>query len=209
MVIAIMILGSYLLGAIPTAFLVGKRVAGIDVRTRGSGNAGATNVARVLGMRPGLLVALVDVCKGLAAVLLLSLIAPLPGHMGAVLCGAAAILGHVFPVFLLFRGGKGVATAAGAAIPLFPVIAPVCLAGFLVVAAIGRRVSLASLVAAFLLPALYLLSCLFWLRFDPWLAGFGGLVLLLMVFTHRANIGRLLKGTEKPFEPGRLLRRPR
>jgi acyl phosphate:glycerol-3-phosphate acyltransferase len=209
MLIAVMLIGSYLLGAIPTAFLVGKRVAGIDVRTRGSGNAGATNVARVLGMRPGLVVALIDVCKGLAAVLLLSLIAPLPGHVGAVLCGAAAMLGHVFPVFLLFRGGKGVATAAGAAIPLFPVIAPVCLVGFLVVAAIGRRVSLASLVAAFLLPALYLVSCLLWQRFDPWLAGFAVFVLLLVTFTHRGNIARLARGTEKPFEPGRLLRRPR
>jgi acyl phosphate:glycerol-3-phosphate acyltransferase len=209
MLVAIMLVAAYLLGAIPTAVIAGRLLKGIDIRTEGSGNAGATNTARVLGFKAGLVVAVIDLAKGLAAVLLVSRIAPLAGFAGAVLCGIAAIAGHVFPVFVGFRGGKGVATAGGAAIALFPILAPICLAFFLLTAALSRWVSLASLVAAFTLPAAYLVACALGATFDPWLLGFAVAVFLVTTVTHRGNIGRLLRGKEKQLDiRGMLRRRP-
>jgi glycerol-3-phosphate acyltransferase PlsY len=207
MLIAIMLVAAYLLGSIPTAVIAGRLLKGTDIRTQGSGNAGATNAARILGFRAGLVVAVVDIAKGLAAVLLVSLIAPLPGSAGPVLCGIAAVAGHVFPVFAGFRGGKGVATSAGAAIALFPILAPFCLAAFLLAAALSRWVVVASLTAAFVLPAAYLISCAFGAVFDPWRMAFAVAVFLIAVFTHRGNITRLLRGEEKKLDFKAMFRR--
>ncbi len=207
MLIVIMLIVAYLIGCIPTAVIAGRLLKGIDIRTRGSGNAGATNAARILGFRAGLVVALVDLAKGLAAVLLVARIAPLPGSVGPVLCGIAAVVGHVFPVFAAFRGGKGVATSAGAAIALFPILAPICLAFFLLTAGLSRRVALASLTSAFILPAAYLVSCAFGAVFDPWMLAFTMAALLIAIFTHRGNIARLLRGEEKKLDFTDLFRR--
>lgn len=200
MLIAIMLVAAYLVGSIPTAVIAGRLLKGIDIRAEGSGNAGATNAARVLGFKAGLVVAVVDVAKGLAAVLLVSRIAPLPGPIGPVLSGMAAVVGHVFPVFAGFRGGKGVATLGGAAVGLFPVLAPFCLVFFLLMAALSRVVSLASLTAALALPVLYLVSVAFGAVFDPWRAAFAAAAFLITLFTHRANIARLLRGEEKKLD---------
>jgi acyl phosphate:glycerol-3-phosphate acyltransferase len=207
MLVFVMLAAAYLLGSIPTAVIAGRLLKGIDIRTEGSGNAGATNAARTLGFKAGLVIAVIDLAKGLAAVLLVSRIAPLPGSAGAVLCGITATAGQVFPVFAGFRGGKGVATSAGAAIALFPILAPFCLACFLVVAALGRWVSLASMAAALALPAAYLLSCAFGSVFDPWRMAFAAAVFLIATFTHRGNIARLLKGEEKKLDFMGIFRR--
>ena len=137
-----------------------------------------------------------------------SRIAPLPGAAGPALCGMAAIIGHVLPVFAGFRGGKGVATAGGAIIGLFPLLALICFACFLVVAARSRRISLASICGAFALPAAYAVSWFFGTVPDPWRAGFSAAVFLLIVVTHRSNIGRLLRGEEKRLEFGKRPSRP-
>ena len=206
MLIALMIVAAYLVGSIPTAVIVSKLTSGVDIRTRGSGNAGAANTVRVLGLRIGIVVGVVDVVKGLVAALVLPLIGSLPGSSGAVLCGLAATLGHVFPVFAGFRGGKGVATAAGAAIPLFPALAPICLAACVLAAVLDRRVVVASLTAASSLPVLYFATGLFGAAFDPWRAGFCVSILVIIAATHHANIGLLLRGKEKRFELPALFR---
>ena len=200
----LMVILAYLLGSIPTAIIAGRLRQGIDIRAEGSGNAGATNAARILGFKAGIAVAVVDLAKGFLAVLLVSRIAPLAGGGGPALCGIAAVTGHIFPVFAGFRGGKGVATAAGAAIALFPILAPFCLAIFLLVAALGRWIVLASLTAAFVLPGMYLTSSLFGTHFDPWKAGFGIAVFLIIIFTHRNNIARLIRGKEERLDINRM-----
>jgi glycerol-3-phosphate acyltransferase PlsY len=207
MFVVLMLATAYLLGSIPTAVIAGRLLAGIDIRTRGSGNAGATNTARILGFRAGLIVAIVDLAKGLAAVLLVSRIATLPGSVGPVLCGLAAVGGHIFPVFAGFRGGKGVATSAGAAIALFPILATFCLACFLLVAALSRWVALASLTAALALPLTYLISCVFGRGFDPWRMVFAVAVFLITIFTHRGNLARLFRGEERQLDIKGMFRR--
>ena len=188
------ILASYLLGAIPTSYLVVRLVKGEDLRRLGRGNLGATNLYRSLGWRYALPVALFDVSKGAIPVLLF---APRAGgtDLVALLLGAAAVLGHVFSVFVSFRGGKGVATAAGMVLGLAPLAFLAALAVWALVLAVTGFVSLASMLAALALPpAVYLLEPerrpLIWL--------FALLAALIVVF-HRANIRRLLAGTEHRF----------
>ena len=204
-----MLILAYLLGSIPTAIIAARLRRGIDIRKEGSGNAGATNAARVLGLRVGIAVALIDLAKGLLSVLLLARIAPVADGGSPALCGIAAVTGHVFPVFAGFRGGKGVATGAGAAIAVFPLLAPFCLVIFLVISALSRWISLASLAAAFFLPGMYLTSCLFEARFDPWKAGFAVAVFLFIVMTHRGNIARLIRGEERKLDIKRMFQAPK
>jgi glycerol-3-phosphate acyltransferase PlsY len=165
--------------------------------------------ARVLGLRVGIAVALIDLAKGVLSVLLVARIAPVADGGSPALCGIAAVTGHVFPVFAGFRGGKGAATAAGAAIAVFPLLAPFCLVIFIVVSALSRWISLASLAAAFALPGMYLTSCLFGARFDPWKAGFAVAVFLFIVMTHRGNIARLIRGEEKKLDIKRMFQAPK
>jgi glycerol-3-phosphate acyltransferase PlsY len=183
------VLLGYLAGSVPFAFLLARR-AGIDVRFAGSGNVGAANVLRTTGAGRGVMVLMLDVAKGAAAVLLAHAIAG--GATLVALTGAAAIVGHIYPVWLRFHGGKGVAVAAG----VFSVLAPAAtaIAGslFLVTVGLTRYVSLGSVAATVALPPV------------AWLSGAPLTVVLaaggtgiLILFRHRANLRRLLAGTER------------
>jgi len=195
------LLASYLLGAIPTSYLVVRLVKGQDLRRLGSGNLGATNLYRTLGWRYALPVAVFDLLKGAIPVVLFGPRAG-AGELVPLALGMAALLGHVFSVFVNFRGGKGVATGAGIVLGLAPWAFLAALGIWVLVVALSGYVSLASIVAAVLLPpAVYLLAperrSLVWL--------FAVLAGLIVVF-HRANLKRLLAGTEHRF--GRRARAP-
>lgn len=191
------ILISYLAGSIPTAFLVGK-ARGVDLRAHGSGNLGATNVARVLGTPTGVAVFVVDLLKGFLPVWILPrYVESMNPELWAVIFGAAAILGHVKPVFLRGKGGgKGVATASGVFLALAFVPLLVAQAVWALVFYFSRYVSLASLISAAFLP----IAILTWWR-DPTSPVFiASLAVAVFVFwTHRANIGRLRRGEEHRF----------
>jgi glycerol-3-phosphate acyltransferase PlsY len=191
------ILISYLVGSIPSAFLVGK-ARGVDLRKQGSGNLGATNVARVLGTKTGVAVFMADLLKGFLPVWILPrYIDSMNVELWAVLFGAAAILGHVKPIFLRGKGGgKGVATASGVFLALVPVPLLIAQAVWGVIFYFTRYVSLASLVSAVVLP----IAILTWWR-DPTAPDFiaSVLVAVFVFWTHRANIGRLRRGEEHRF----------
>jgi glycerol-3-phosphate acyltransferase PlsY len=188
---------SYAVGSVPFAYLAGA-AAGVDLRKQGSGNLGATNVFRVLGWKIGILVFLADALKGAIPVLLLAPRIEAAGDpvLWALACGVAAILGHVRPVYLGFRkGGKGVATAAGVFFALAPVPMLITFAVFVAIVLGTGYVSLGSLVAAALLPALLLVthgatSPLFIVSV---------VIACFVYWTHRANIGRLRRGEEHRF----------
>lgn len=187
---------AYLLGAIPTSYLVGKWFRGIDLREHGSRNLGATNLYRTLGWKYAIPVGVFDVLKGTAPVLLFGPRAPEVPYF-PLWCGIAAVLGHVFSVFVRFKGGKGVATAAGVVIGLAPLAFPVVLTAWVVIVWLTGYVSLGSIVAAVLFPvADWLLHparrSAVTLAFDLAVAGF-------IVWKHRQNIQRLLAGTENRF----------
>lgn len=198
LLLALVILGAYLLGAIPFALLAGKLLLGIDLREHGSGNLGATNALRVLGKRAGACVLLLDALKGgLPVALAPRLLVGAPAWLPVALAGAA-ILGHVFPVYLRFRGGKGVATSAGAFLALHPAAFGAAALVFALSLAGSRIVSLSSLLAALALPSAALLL-------DGWLLATGleaprtalfVAIACLVWFKHRANVGRLLRGEE-------------
>jgi glycerol-3-phosphate acyltransferase PlsY len=192
---ALWLLGSYLVGAIPTGYLAGRLFRGIDLREHGSKNLGATNVYRTLGWRYAVPVGLFDIAKGAVPVLVLAPQAS-EAQLFALACGIAAILGHVFSVFVRFRGGKGVATAAGVMLGLTPLALGVALLGWLLVVALSGYVSLASIAAAAMFPvAVYLLE-----RPDrPEVLWLDALVAAAIIWLHRANIRRLLNGTESRF----------
>ena len=196
------ILAAYLLGSVPTAVWVGKMLYGTDIREHGSGNAGATNVIRVLGYKAGIPVLLVDVFKGWLAVQLAVWI-PVPGATADMLVyiqigmALAAVLGHVFPVYAGFKGGKGVGTIAGAAISLFPLAILVVLGVFILVLASTRYVSLSSVISSLIFPLVVFF--ILGIR-HPGLIGLSLLVALFIPVTHRKNIGRLLRGEERKFD---------
>lgn len=189
---------AYLLGSIPFGLILVRVVRGEDVRHSGSGNIGATNVARTGGAKLGVATLVLDALKGYAGVAFANAVSHRETSMdvglAAALAALCAILGHVFPVWLKFRGGKGVATAVGAFIGLAPRAVLVVLAIFLIIVAISRYVSLGSVVASAVFPIL----AYFLYRGTSTIADL--LVMfaasLLIIFKHKANIGRLLKGTE-------------
>ena len=194
-------LASYFLGAIPFAYVVTKLLTGVDIRTVGSGNVGATNVRRAAGNAAAAVVLALDVAKGFVPAYFLptwfARMSPgLSPGLAGVLCGLGAILGHVFTVFLRFRGGKGVATSCGVAFGLAPLQASIALGVFVAVVAVWRYISLGSMsAAAAFLAGLVLLGK------EPWGAGlpltlFAIAVVVLIVVRHGTNIGRLLAGTE-------------
>ena len=184
--------GSYLIGSIPTAYLVVKWLKRVDVRTIGSGNVGATNVTRVAGMWAGLVVFLIDVAKGLLAVLVIApwLVHPLTPTI-QLACGLLAVIGHTFPVFLNFQGGKGVATTVGVLLGTMPIVAAVCLLVWAGCVVIWRYVSVGSLAAAVTLPIAQVVTH----RELPDVL-LGSTLALLIVVRHRTNIGRLVQGRE-------------
>ena len=208
--LASMTLLSYLAGSFPTSIVIGRLRFGVDIRTKGSGNAGGTNSFRVLGWQAGIVVVLVDVGKGLLAALLLSrlgLPSGLPPELLGLIAGSAAVIGHVWTIFAGFRGGKGVATAAGALLGLAPL--PIALAAlvFALVLLSTGIVSVASMSAALAFPLSLIFLGLFGIPASPWLLGFALLLAPLIFFTHRSNIGRLLRGEENRFEHLRLWKR--
>jgi glycerol-3-phosphate acyltransferase PlsY len=192
--LAIGVLLAWLFGSLPTAYLVG-RAHGVDLRTVGSGNLGATNALRTLGWKAGLLVYLVDTGKGALPVALLPGLVGATGHPSWGLAfGLAAILGHVRPVFLRGQGGgKGVATASGVFLALVPIPALSALLAFIAVAAISRYISLASLTGALVLASA--VGVQYGVRAPVF--GLAVLVTGFVFWTHRENIERLRRGTER------------
>jgi glycerol-3-phosphate acyltransferase PlsY len=182
-------LWGYALGSIPFAFLLARRWSHVDVRLVGSGNVGATNVLRTSGKSVGLLVALLDLAKGSAAVLLADRLGA--GDSMRTATGVAAVVGHVYPVWLHFRGGKGVATAAGVFAMLTPVATGLAAVCFALTLAWSRYVSLASMVGVLLLG-------LFAYSMDAGPAVLVGIVVVtgIVMYRHRGNLARLRSGTE-------------
>ena len=200
-IILIQLVLAYLIGSIPSAVWIGKAVHGIDVRQHGSGNAGATNVIRVLGYKTGIPVLLFDVFKGWLAVFIISLFpvqGMAPGQVIYIKIGAAVAvaLGHVFPVFAGFRGGKGVGTMAGVGIALYPMGLLIVLGIFIAVLAVSRYVSLSSCIAASAFPFIVVFITG---EHHPGLVILSVFVAAFVLFTHRSNILRLLKGEENKF----------
>lgn len=203
---------SYLVGSIPTAIIIGKVTKKIDIRQFGSGNAGGTNAFRVLGWKAGLFVSLFDVAKGVFATAVISQIridVPLVNPTWLmILAGLCAILGHTFTIFAGFKGGKGVAAGAGLIIALYPVAFLLCLLVFALVLFSTGLVSVSSISAAVSLPIILLiLNKSHVIVADSVLLIFSVVIPLFIIYTHRTNIRRLLKGEEKPFEKLILFRR--
>jgi glycerol-3-phosphate acyltransferase PlsY len=197
----IILLFSYLIGSIPTAVWLGRMVRGVDVRDFGSGNAGATNAFRVLGLKWGLVVMALDMGKGLLAVLVVSRLLtvgrPADPTLVSVLAGVAAVCGHIFPVTVGFRGGKGVGTSAGVMFALAPLATLTALVIWIIIVVLTRYVSLGSMIAALSLPLLMVAyRNLFGFELGRPLLIFSLLLALGVLISHRANIGRLIAGKE-------------
>lgn len=194
----ILIIIAYLLGSIPTAIIISKRFFNIDIRDYGSGNMGATNTFRVLGSKYGTIVMVCDILKGMAAV---GLFYFLPYYLHnevdrtnfMIGLGLAAVLGHVFPIFAGFKGGKGVATLFGMILAVQPVVAVSCVGVFIIVLYLTRYVSLSSILGALMLPVSVLWI---WNEHETMYRIFALLVAAMVVFTHQKNIGRILRGVE-------------
>ena len=201
--VILMIIIAYLLGSIPSAVWIGKKYYGVDIREHGSKNAGTTNMLRVLGKRAALPVFALDFIKGLVAVVLIRLLKYdstfIDDHyymidILKIVAVFAAVIGHIFPIFAGFRGGKGVATLIGAVTGIYPVVALLCFGVWLITLMISHYVSLSSMIAGccfpiftFILPRINV-SIPFKI--------FACVVAILLIFTHRKNIKRLREGTE-------------
>lgn len=199
MELVIAAIGAYILGSFPTAVIAGKLFAGIDVREHGSGNAGATNTLRVLGYQLAIPVLLLDVAKGVFATRLVYLEALKTGFIisneieAKLALGILAVVGHIFPIFAGFKGGKGIATFSGVIIGVHTQSALISVAVFLVVVSLTRYVSLGSIVGAIFYPV----QLIFIFQMDsPFVKIFSILTPLMILYTHRKNIDRLLKGEE-------------
>ena len=194
LVYLIIIITAYLLGNISTSYIVAKRLAGVDIRTQGSGNAGSTNVLRTLGKKAGALTFIGDVLKGLIAVLIARFIAygvNLDNTTCAYIAVVAVVLGHNYPVFLGLKGGKGVATSLGSMLGMNPLVALLCLGFFIIIVAITKYISLGSILGIGLSPVIMMINH----------NTKGVLVTLFLTIsvaiTHKENIKRLLNGTER------------
>lgn len=204
MILALDLLLAYLLGAFPSSVVLGRVFRGVDVRRQGSGNAGATNAWRVLGWRIGLAVMVLDTAKGaLAAAVVPRIVGgelPVSLASASIFCGLAAVLGHIFPVYIGFRGGKGVATAGGMLVAVAPIPAAIAAGVFAVTVATSGRVSLGSLTAAWAVPIAVA-------ALPPSHDGLSRHLLLglslglaaLITLAHRGNLRRLLRGEEAKF----------
>jgi glycerol-3-phosphate acyltransferase PlsY len=196
-----MLIAAYLFGSIPTAVWIGRAFYGIDVREYGSGNAGATNTFRVLGKKAGIPVMLIDILKGFTATNLAYFIGiSITGgpHSNLInyqlALGIAAVMGHLFPVFAGFRGGKGIATLFGMVLAVNLSAALLCVAAFIIILLITRYVSLSSIVGGF--TYLVGVSLVYNKNTNNMVVIFGMCICLLILVTHQKNIERLLKGTE-------------
>ncbi len=208
--LATIVILSYLIGSIPTSIIVTKAVKGIDIREHGSGNAGGTNVMRVLGWKHGLLVILLDAFKGVLAVIVVARL-----HYGSIpfenitpfddftlvqiIAGISAVIGHIWTIFAGFKGGKGIATALGVLIMIVTVDMLIAVGVFVLVVTISRYVSLGSILGAISVPlALVIRENLFNVNIPGYntLLPFVTFLALLVIFTHRKNVVRLLNGNE-------------
>ena len=183
--------GGYLIGSIPFGYLFVKLKSGRDVREQGSGATGATNVSRILGKKMAIVVALLDIAKGIFAYYLASVLLKFSG--AGEISAIFAVVGHCFPVWLGFRGGKGVSTAFGATIMIATIPAIIAFGVFVVSALVARRISAASLNAIWSFVGISFL-----LDVNVWAKIIGIVLAIFITFTHRENIRRLLSGTEKP-----------
>jgi glycerol-3-phosphate acyltransferase PlsY len=197
--IIIAIVLSYLIGSVPTAIIAGKLLKKIDIREHGSGNAGATNVFRILGWKAGLIVLAIDMFKGFAAVWWLVPVQSSPEMIALyqILVGVAAICGHIWTVFAGFKGGKGVGTAAGVFLALQPLPVLLSLITFILIVSKTRYVSLGSMVGASLLPVVIFIRKYFFNHQISDLIFILSIILaLLIIIMHRENIKRLIAGNE-------------
>ena len=184
------IIAGYLIGSVPFALLLSRRWSATDLRSVGSGNLGAANVLRSSGVRAGVLVAVLDAAKGAVGVALAMRMSPDPIAPAA--AGFAAIVGHIYPVWLKFKGGKGVATACGAFALLTPIAVPPSLAVFLVAVWVSKYISLGSILASVALPSIAYATGA---RSAPLGAAIAAAALI--IFRHRTNVTRLLGGNER------------
>ena len=199
-IIAIGAVLAYLLGSLPSAVWLGQAYYGIDVRDFGSGNAGATNTFRVLGRKAGILVMALDIFKGLTAVTLatiwmqLGFVAESQIILFKLVFGISAVVGHIFPIYVGFKGGKGVATLLGMVLGINPLVAGLCIAVFIIVLLITKYVSLGSILGTLTLHTMLLISDV-----EPnntILIIFGFTFFIVVLFTHKKNVQRILNGTE-------------
>ncbi len=211
---------SYLLGSIPTALLISKIFFKSDIREQGSGNMGSTNTFRVLGMKWGIVVQVIDILKGYLAVTLIAtslgagLIFPNATSFEnitllKILAGVSAILGHIYPIFAGFRGGKGINTATGMMLGLVPTDVAIAFALFVLALLSSGYVSLGSIIAAFTIPGSLLVRYNIFGADIPGyhiLIYFSLIIFLLVLFTHRANIKRIMKGTENKFQKLQIIK---
>ena len=208
--LAIIVILSYLAGSIPTSIIISKAQKGIDIRNHGSGNAGGTNVMRVLGWKQGLLVIILDALKGAFAVVVIARLfyGPLPFEnvspfddftLVQIIAGISSVIGHVWTVFAGFKGGKGIATALGMLLMIITVDMLIAVGVFILVVTISRYVSLGSLIAAISIPiTLILRENVFHVDINGYntLLPFVIFISLFVIYTHRKNVVRLLNGTE-------------
>jgi glycerol-3-phosphate acyltransferase PlsY len=210
LLLAIIVILSYLIGSVPNSIIISKLVRGIDIREHGSGNAGGTNVMRVLGWKYGLLVIFLDALKGAIAVVIISRLfyGPLPFEnvspfddftLVQIISGMSAVIGHIWTVFAGFKGGKGIATALGMLLTLITIDMLIAVGIFALVVLISRYVSLGSIIAAISVPStLFIRENLFHVDIPgystllPFIIG----VSILVIFTHRKNLARLINGSE-------------
>ena len=210
----LLIILSYLSGSTPTSVIAGKLLRNIDIRDHGSGNAGGTNVFRVLGWRPALLVVLIDIFKGWFPCTILTRYffdVQYISDFGLlqIFCGCSAVLGHTYTVFGGFKGGKGVGTLGGMMLALFPTVFPFCLGIAIITIILTGYVSLASIIASCSLPILLILLPPF-LDLSPAplsILVFSLLVPWFIIFTHRSNVQRLRDGTENQFKNAMLFKK--
>ena len=210
LLLAIIVILSYLIGSVPNSILISRAVSGIDIRKHGSGNAGGTNVMRVLGWKYGLLVIFLDALKGAIAVVIISRLfyGPLPFEnvspfddftLVQIIAGMSAVIGHIWTVFAEFKGGKGIATALGMLLTLITIDMLIAVGIFTLVVLISRYVSLGSIIAAISVPStLFIRENLFHVDIPgystlfPFIIG----VTVLVIFTHRKNLVRIFNGNE-------------
>lgn len=195
--IVVVSLSSYLLGAIPSSFIIGKILKGIDLRDHGSGNLGAANTFRILGAKAAIPVLIIDIGKGFLAVKLVSIFG-VDNSIFIAFAALLAVLGHNYSIFVRFSGGKGVGTTTGVFLAITPIAVAICLVIWTVLLFSTRIVSLASIAAASFLPiSLLLLQFLFGLETDISVIVLSMIVALAVLYKHRSNIKRLMVGKEK------------
>ncbi len=195
--VLLLALFSYLLGAVPTGYLIARRVMGIDIREHGSGNPGAANVYRTVGKWAGITTFLIDGLKGFIPVSLVLHVFP-GEYWQAILCGTIAILGHMWTIYLKFRGGKGVATSAGVFAALLPIPTALAFTAFVICVALWGRISIGSITACLVLPISGYFIGHHTITVDIMSTAIG----LLVIYKHVPNIKRLLAKKELAFEDG-------